>query len=306
MSASRAEREADIREACGGLLDSFGEAFVEAFLDSGDDQPDGPEHRLNPLPHPVILGGRLGSFAYRYVNHQIGVHLHIHAGDKPIYLEHRHLAFVFEKGIAPDAKMREGRRLRDREAGIRTGRPRADEVQRPVPVLPGPVVQDAEGAVGTEDHYLRPQAFNSVVRLYGFDDRPTLLREWPQLPSSILEIGGGRADRKLKLLVVGGRVLSGLQDGRPVDQAVESGAQLIKQLAELESKVAGEPMRWLDPQSPCPIILHAESGRVGFVFKKATPRLGQGFGVHLCPRDALPAVGEFSKRRQRQMSSLNQ
>jgi len=106
-----------------------------------------------------------------------------------------------------------------------------------VPILPGPIVKDAETSIALRNHKFRLEHFRSVVRLYQLDKVPTVLREWCDTPSGVFEPFGSIANGEFQIVLIGGRVLPCLEDGSFVNTPVKSGAELIDHLAEFERKV---------------------------------------------------------------------
>jgi hypothetical protein len=158
-------------------------------------------------------------------------------------------------------------------------------VQASVPILPRPVVEDAESTVGTEDLIVRFEPFDSLVRLYRLDDHPSIAREWLNFPSGLLELVGGGTDGEFKVALMGGRVLSRLLDGGSIDSMVKSRSQVVEELAQFETERRRERViEWLDPDSPCPVVIHAYDGAVGFFVNEVTPSFREGLGVGLCAR----------------------
>ena len=163
-----------------------------------------------------------------------------------------------------------------------------------MPILSGPIVQDAESSVEIENHQIGCQ-FWSVVRLYRFNDVPTILREWLDVPSAVIKMFIRSTDRECKVLLIGGRILSALKNGGVVNAAIKGRTELIEYLAQMEREdgIKGTII-WSDPHIPCPVVVHAYDRSIGVIFDKTVPRLGEGFAVSVCPFDSLPAPLEWS------------
>lgn len=182
---------------------------------------------------------------------------------------------------------------RQSELRIGVGSPRADDVEPPVSVFSRPVVEERESSMGAVHANLWPHIGHSVVRLYRLDDEPTLLREWAELPTGLLEIFGAATDRKLQLALIGGRVLSAFEDGGPVHARIESAAKLVQEFTEFEAETRRQGLiSWLHPESPCPIVVYVQDRSVNVVFDKTVPDFGEGYAVGFRPFDALPTTGK--------------
>src|SRR5439155_8415080 len=137
----------------------------------------------------------------------------------------------------------------------------------------------------------------SLVRLYRFDDEPTLTREWLDLPSGLVEFVLSLTDGKFKYVFVGGRILPGLKDGRSINAVIQSRSEVVEALAEFERKNRGHGVvSVFQPDSPPPIIIYACDGAIGVVIEELGPLVGESVGVGLCAHDALPTPPEFLKR----------
>jgi hypothetical protein len=251
-------------------------------------ESDSHDHLLEPLSERVIVGGGLRNLIHRYINHEIGICLHFHSWDIPGESEAGDLAMVFQKAVAgnPNGLEHHSRREVNHGAGVRG--PRTDDVKLSMPVFPRPVIQNPKAAIHVQDDKFGRELFGSIVRLYRLDKSPTLLREWLNLPSGIAEFGRPGANGKLQTVLMGGRVLSALDDGSLIDTSIQSGPQMIERLSQFESAGRGKIVRWMDANSSCPIVLHVYKNVVEVFFDKVIPDFGQGFAVSDCPFDTIP------------------
>lgn len=290
-AASRIEELAWIR-ANPALLD-------EAILNALDDDPDSRIHRSNSIVQGVVAGAPLGFLVDAYLNGDISIHVYFHSRREAVEPKRYHFAAVFEKsgrGIAYPDGSNPGRQIKICGA---PARPRSDDVESSMSILPGPVVQDAECPVEIENHEIGCKG-RSVVRLYRLDDPPTLVREWPNLPNRAWEIARSVADRKLKVLWIGGNRLPSLNDRGTIDAGVKSGAELVERLAEFECQCWRETLvSWLDPDASPPIVPYLHDNGVGFVLYKTAPELGESAVVRFSPGNTLPTALEFPKRQER-------
>lgn len=182
--------------------------------------------------------------------------------------------------------------LRDCDLGLANGSPRSYEMETSVSVLARPVVDKPEVTTMVMDCRLRWE-FVNVVRLYGFDDPPSLILEWFDLPGGLIEFGLGSANGKLQGILIGGRVLPALKNGTFINTGIQSRSELIEHLSEFETSNRRKTaeMNWLNPNSPCPIAVQAYNRTIGiFVLYNLVPRLGERFSVDLCSLNSLPAV----------------
>ncbi len=165
-----------------------------------------------------------------------------------------------------------------------------------MPILARPIVQNSQSAVEVESHVFRRDIRN-IVRLYALDNVPTLLCEWRSLEGTIIRTF--LADGELQLVFIGGRVLSSLSNDSAIDTEIKGSPELIEHFAKLERDSINKlpPVDWVEPDAPCPIVIHAYANVVEvFCRSVIVPQLGDGFAVSLCSSDALPASLEFEKR----------
>ena len=239
----------------------------------------------------------VGGLVNGYVNHEIGICAHFHAGNKSVDTEARDFVFVFQKSRTYDIHPSDTSSLWNSEHGMGSGSPRSEQVKLSMPVLSGPIVQNAEISIETKNHLVRLKRFRSVVRLYRFDPVLQILREWSNTPSGVLTIEPLRhiADGKLQVVLIGGRILSSFENCGLINASIESGSKLIDHLAEFERE-AGRQRREFGPEenAACPVVLHAHGNRILIVVQKGVPSFGEGIAVNLCPFDALPTALEWS------------
>src|SRR6266702_339769 len=251
-------------------------------------------HGCDPSAESVICRARWGRLIEGYINEEIGICLHVHTWLPSLNSEISNLALVFQKRTTDGVHVRESSTSRNPQFRGSPRGPRTNNMKSSVPVLSSPVVKDQQTSVVVPDHEFS-RYFRSVVRLYSLDQQPALLREWRDLPSVALELATTVADRKFQSMVIDGNLSPRIQDGRRVDTAVQSGAELIQEFPQLESERSGEgqPVFCRDIDSACPIAIHAGLNGVGVFFKETIPRLGEGFAVSLCPFNAVPTVLEW-------------
>jgi len=238
-----------------------------------------------------MVGARWRGLIDGYVNEQIGICLYIHTWNPSVESKLRDLAFVFQKAGSCDNQGNKRDPSGQPQFGSGVRGPRSDEMQSPVPVDSRPIIDDPERPVKIPHHEIRCDVW-SIVRLYGLNEVPTLLREWLNLEGCIVKIFGIAEDRECQALLIGGRVLSAVYDRSLINTSIESRAQLIKHFSEFETGDRGKASEvdWLDPDSPCPVVIHAYDGAISLFLAKVVPCIGEGFAVSLCSLDALPAV----------------
>jgi len=249
-------------------------------------------HKGKTTTERVLVGAGWRDLVYRYVNCEIGICLHFHSWDKSLDLETGDLAMVFQKAVTRGPNRLKPSAVGNADLGISVRRPRADDVKLSMPVLPRPVVKDAETPIQTNNGKVRRQ-FGSLVRLYRVNKVPTLLREWRYLPSGVAEFSGSETDGKLQTILVGGRVLPALNDGGLVNASVKRGTQVVEGLSQFESEGRRERVILHDVDSPCPVILHIYRGVVGIFFEKVSPKFPEGFAMSTCLFDTVPAPLEW-------------
>ena len=122
-----------------------------------------------------------------------------------------------------------------------------------------------------------------------------LIGEWLDLPGCVIEGRLRGTEQKFKTLRLGRRVLSGIADGDLVNQRVESGAQLIEHLAKVESQcLAGEVLGSLHEENSLPIVLYAQTRKIGFaLIKKGVPQFPEFRVVNFGPLQAGTRPPEF-------------
>jgi len=257
------------------------------------------QHCKQSVPQRVSVGAWWRSLLDRYVNVEVGICLHFHTPFVPGQSKRSDHVFVIQKSRTSSFDRFESSTSRTSNFGAKIRRPRTHDVKCAMPVFTRPLIQDVEGAVKIKDSVFWGE-FWSVVRLYRLDNVPTLLNEWTQHASLIVGVLTPFAvNRKFQMILVGGRVLSGLKNGSMIDAGIQSGSKLIKHFSQFEGEERSETFGnvWDHPNRPCPIVLHAYANGVE-VFRLAdlTPRLGHDFAVSLCAADTLPTALEFEKR----------
>jgi len=261
-------------------------------FNSVNNETDRHSHLSEPITKGVVGRAGLRNLVNRYINSEIGICLHLHSWIESIDLETGDLCYVFQKAVPGGHNVPNGCGTRDADLGICIGGPRRDNVELPMAVLSGPVTQNPEGAINIEDHQIKRE-LRSVVRLYRLNEVPTLLREWLYLPSCVLEVPTSETDRKFQAILIGGRVLSGLDNGSLVNASVESRSQVIERFTQFESARQGQVVRRTDADSPCPVILHIYENVIGVFFEPVSPKFPEGFAVSDCPYDTIPAALEW-------------
>ena len=243
------------------------------------------QHPGDPLAKNIPLSTRFRGLIDRYIQGEMWVCLDIHSVDETGDLKGCDYIFTFQNSTLGDVKVFERTARRDDDVGDEATVPRPEEMQLSVPIFSSPVIEDSENMVGglkLADMKVYQQ-FRSVVRLYRLNKSLTLVREWFDLPSGILECLAGGADRKAKILSVTGQFLTYLMDGGSVDSRVQSGSQIIEQFTKLEAELVGKLfVVWDDIKSPCPVALHMDTGAVGFAISKFFPTGGKRITVRLC------------------------
>jgi hypothetical protein len=268
---------------------------LEALFERANHNLRGLYHGDHPMPEGIVVGTRWRRLVDRYVNREIGICLYLRSGDVSIQPEAYDLAFVFQKSTPrSDDKTRDAHTSRESQFRSSIGCPRADKMDFSVSILPCPVVEDGERPIEIEDHVLRCE-FASVVRLYSLNNSPVPLREWKDLPTRLFEFFGRGTDRKLQGVFIGGRIFAALKNGCLINAGIKRRAQLIQKLTEIEGESHGQAfISRIDPDAPCPVIIHAYDGLIGAVFQKTVPCLCKDFFVTVCAFDALPTILEAS------------
>ena len=265
---------------------------AEALFKKSHDRSGCLAHGETSLPEMVPIGDWRGDLVDGYINREIGVCVHFHSLNPPIKGEYRDLVFVFQQSTLENGHTLKFHAKGKAQFGAGVRKPGADNMKLSVPVLSCPIIQDAERSIKVKGLFLRREG-RSVVRLYGFNDVATFLLQW-YLPAGQLECSFAGADRKFKVLLIGGRVLIGLKDGGLINTSVKSGTELVEHFSKFETKDWGETGHRDDKDSPCPVCINVNSGGVGVVVNKVVPDFGEGFAMHLCPFDALPAPLEWN------------
>lgn len=269
-------------------------ASLKALFKLHDDALNGCDHGKKSVAGSVIVGARWRNLVDGYVNGHIGICLYVHSWNPTLKLKFCDLAFLFQKSSTTDDHGCNGDPIREPELGAGIGSPRADKMQPSMPILSRPIIENSERTVGIRDHLLgRERELRNVVRLYSLNDVLTVLREWSEHPGCIFgKSGATLEDRKFQMLLIGRRSFAGFDNGAFINTGVKSRSELVKHLAEFEAGQRRESaeVHWLNPDSPCPIIIHAYAATIGVFFRKVVPDLGEGFAVNVCPIDSLPTV----------------
>src|SRR5581483_7643561 len=136
--------------------------------------------------------------------------------------ERRDLVFVFQKAPRSSFHFPQSHAVGIPQLRRCFDGPCADDIQLPVPVGTRPVIEDSNGPIRVEGDFIKGNIFSSVVRLYSFNEGPTLLREWLNLESILDEIPPPRIDGKLQHGIVRGWQLSGRDYRCVINGVVES------------------------------------------------------------------------------------
>jgi hypothetical protein len=282
------------------MLTSFGSA--SKLFERSNNQTNCNDHFTQSIPKSVVWGTRLRDLINRYINHEIGIciHLRFHRGRVSAKLEGRDFVMIFKKTVTSNSEPFHGNPVRDFQLGHGLGNPRSDNMELPVPVLSGPISENPNVPIKVENQKPGIIQFGSVVRLYRFDESLTLIREWPDTPSCLVEIPVSGANRKLQSVLIGGRVLSALNDGGRIDTTVQSGSKVIEGFSKFERAGGRQIVATPDTDTPRPVALHVYGSLIeAFRFDDAFPEGPQCFAVGLCPFNSLPAPMEFGVAHSR-------
>jgi hypothetical protein len=270
--------------------------YLKSGFDGLDDERRSLEHRKESVTKCVSIGARWRNLVHAYIQVNIGICLHLHTSPETSDGERRDLAFVIQKSGASnvDAGESSSSGANDLRIGIR--RPRSNDVQPPVPVYSRPVRHNSKGAIDVVNQVFW-RKIRHIVRLYRLDDVPTLLCEWRSIEGAILSTT--LADGKFEFIFIGGRIFPRLSNSRSIDARIESSAQLVKHFSKFERDSIGEissKVR-LEPDAPCPVVVHAYANGVEVFFLTALiPQIADCFAVSLCAANTLPTALEFEKR----------
>ena len=207
---------------------------MEAVLDRRRHRVNGFDERMREWADQHWPAVSDPGLVQGYVDGEVGIRVDLHARFPALDSEVRDLCVVLQKqhGVY-DSDLDDSGGEFDAELGLDVLFAGPDHGEHPMPVTSSEFVQDSEILV---DGLLVGDRFPSVVRLYGFDDGPTLLREWADLPSCVYEELGGAADGERKLLDVGGWLSSSVSNRGSVDAGIQAGAEVVDDLPEPEAE----------------------------------------------------------------------
>ena len=174
--------------------------------------------------------------------------------------------------------------------------PGSKDVQPHMAIVSRPAMKDAQRSINVKHHRLRRE-FGSIVRLYRLDKGQELLREWPYVPTGIIELGFkgrsavdlSRDDRKNEFIAIGGRVLSCLKNHGSIDTFIKRRTKVVQDLAKVERKLSGNGLFGSNVNPACPTVVHVHGNRIGIVFDKPVPCSRKYVSLGFCPFDAVPA-----------------
>lgn len=266
----------------------------ETILHGAKNGLNSANHRINSVPQSVGICTWPRNLINSYIQKKVGICLHFHASVETADFEGRDFAIMLQKSASVDAHANDVSSGRyNPQLGIGFGKPGADKMELTMPVFARPIMQNAKTPVNVVNH-LVGREIGSVVRLYRLDNVPTLLREWLDIPTAVIEIGEGVADGESEMLLIGGRVLSAIKNGSFIYDPVKRGTELIKDFAEFEGENCGQTfVAWLDPDSSCPIGVHATVDSIGVFIDKLVPNFNEGLAVSVCAFDSLPTSLEW-------------
>jgi len=283
-----------------GTDDSDGEEVFRrvnphCFSESIDDGSNGLSHGARAKLESVDVRAWFGDLINAYVQREVGICLYLHAALPALDVERGDFAVLIFKNesVSHGSDLGDVGTARNPQERPDVAGLRGDDVKLPMSVLSRPVVQHTDGPIQAVGQFLRHEIGDSTVRLYRFNDVPLLVREWRDLPTTLVEGFLGGADRKYKVVLVGGRALAGVHAGDLVDRSIESGAQLIQELAKFEWDAGGHGAGLLDGDVPPPVVIHISMGVVRFFFDERIPSSGDSIAVGVCAPDTLPTNIEW-------------
>jgi hypothetical protein len=246
------------------------------------------DHRFDSVPESVIIRTWWRTLVNAYIQSKVGVCLHYHSWNVASELETRNLVIVFQKSSTGSSEIVDAAPGRDSELWTDAANPRTSDVNSPMTIFSSPIVENCKAPAEITNHQVGWNN-SSVVRLYLRNDVPALLREWTNVPTALVEFSSGIDNRKVQVILVGGRVLSAIKDGSFMHTSIKGRSELIEKLAQFEAQDRGDRLEWLNPDSPCPFVLHVYDNVVNVSIGKLIPNFGEGLAVSLCPFNSLPA-----------------
>lgn len=248
-----------------------------------------PDHGVETIPqaHPVEYREGI-SFYDIWFDSKVGLILDGHGRFPAFDAEQRDYAFVFDwSGVRFDVP--EPRGLGQHEAREAIGAHRTHDVEMAVPVAAGEVVEQPESV----PHVVQLRSVSidrCTVRLFFFNPSPVLLGKRRDLPCAALEVIDRVHDRKLDLLLVGGRILTTVEYGGLVKAAVQGRTEVVKQLAQIQGEISGAGLDLFNGDRAFPIWLYFDGHGVATVLDEGAPFRLNGLGMRPGPFDALPAT----------------
>ena len=244
-----------------------------------------------------ILESDSRSLIDRYIEGELGIHVHLRVRNKVANLEAREFVLVFENAVVGcEVAVLKGHPFSSRknDPQISFDNCGADEVQLAMPVHSRPIVQDHQRRADIP-HLVFVASGNTSVRLYGFDKIPDLLRDdFLHAPHGLFEFGGIGSEDKFPLLFIGGRVLFELQNGGIVNTRVQCASELIQHLSKLErERQKPIALNCTDEEFPIPVVVYLGLRSVNLVCVEIVPYLNERLAVELRPRNTLPARIEW-------------
>jgi len=266
--------------------------YSETFFKGMHDAFHGINHRNKPVSEGVVVSAWPRNLLNSYINYEIGICLYFHAWPVTNKTKARDFVFVFQKSRVVDFHVGKPGTGGIAKFGTKVRSPRRQDVKFPMPVYACPVMQNSQTAPMVKDQLLWREVGGSIVRLYSLDDAPTLWLEWSNFRSGILETLSCATDRKLQVLLIGGRIASAINDSGAIHARIKGGPKLVENLAQLESEDWRETVvDWRSPDAPCPVVIHAHAGAIEVFFRNnVIPELPEGFAVGVCPLNAIPAL----------------
>ena len=141
-----------------------------------------------PIVESIRVGARWRNLVNGYVNQELGICAYFHTWNKAIEDKCRDFCFVFQRCGTRNVHRLESRSLGNSQQGSGLRCPRSEQVELPVPIFSGPIMQNSQVPVETSNKYGRLQIFGSLIRLYQLNPVPALLREWSDTPSGVLTV----------------------------------------------------------------------------------------------------------------------
>lgn len=245
----------------------------------------------NPHCQRHFLQSNTRSLIDDYVERKFGLHVYLGARNKVADLKSRQFVIVFDKVLAGVTEVNgfDGHTFWNPNTQAPVDDGRADQMELPMSVDSRPVIENLKGLTQVKFVTLKSASYTRIW-LYGLDESSQILGDdLLHTPDCVFEFNGVGTKDKFPLCLIGGRVLSELQNGGIVNTGIKSGSELVEHLTKMEREWQ-EPISLDGPDKelPVPFVVYLSARFVHLICIQAVPYFYEGLAVTFRPVNSVP------------------